>query len=212
MTFLKPHRYLLTVSALLLLGGCGGLLGSSGKPDTLFRFGAAEQNGTTAAEFPATGRTLTLARIRFAPEIEGDRILTTRGSRVLYGKDARWVASAPELCAQAMKRQFDQRASNIQIVSWRTGGAGAVALQLNLDRFEARYALGSDEKSPPTILISGDATLTDLTNRQMQGSRRFLKEEPARQNSKAEIAAAFDRATARFTADVVDWTSQTLTD
>ncbi|SNT12420.1 cholesterol transport system auxiliary component [Sphingomonas laterariae] len=212
MTLFKPYRYVVTVSALLLLGGCGGLLGNSGKRDTLFRFGVAEQNNTTAAERLATGRPLTLARIRFAPEIEGDRILTTRGASVLYVKDARWVASAPELFAQAMTRQFDQRAANIRLVSWRTGGAGAVALQLNLDRFEARYATGSDEKSPPTILISGDATLTALADRGMQGSRRFVEEEPARQNSKAEIAAAFDRATARFTAAVVDWTSETLTD
>ena len=212
MTLVKPYRYLLTVSALLLLGGCGGLLGSSGKRDTLFRFGIAEQNNATVAERPAAGRPLTLARIRFAPEIEGDRILTARGSSVLYVKDARWVAPAPDLFAQAMTRQFDQRASNIRMVSWRGGGAGAVALQLNLDRFEARYAPESDKQSPPTILISGDATLTALTDRQMKASHRFLEEEPARQNSKAELAAAFDRATARFTAAVVDWTSQTLTD
>src|SRR3546814_19148122 len=66
----------------------------------------------TANAAPAT---LSLARIRFAPEIEGDRILTARGESVLYIKDARWAAPAPDLFSQALARQFATRSEERRV-------------------------------------------------------------------------------------------------
>ncbi|MFD2427754.1 hypothetical protein ACFSUK_05130 [Sphingobium scionense] len=87
------------------LAACGTLLGS-GKPDNLFRFGVPEREDVQVGTANAAPVTLSLARIRFAPEIEGDRILTARGESVLYIKDARWAAPAPDLFSQALARQF----------------------------------------------------------------------------------------------------------
>jgi cholesterol transport system auxiliary component len=191
----------------LLLAGCGSLLGG-GKRDDLFRFGVIERTNDTAARAAVTHRQLSLLRIRFAPEIEGDRILTTRGPSALYIKDARWVASVPDLFTLALTRQFDARAPDLRLASLRTATGASQALQVTIDRFEARYAPEADGKTPPTVVIAGDATLFGADDRQPFASRRFSVEEPALANSTSGIVPAFDRAVTRYAAQVVDWTAQ----
>lgn len=75
----KPYRKAALICLLILpcLTACGSLL-DSGKPDNLFRFGVPDAEKLQGVA--GTGaRTLALARIRFAPEIEGDRIMTLPG-------------------------------------------------------------------------------------------------------------------------------------
>lgn len=207
---MKPssgYRIFSTLLGVLLLGGCGSLLGS-GKRDDLFRFGAIEQPNDTAALAAITRRPLSLMRIRFAPEIEGDRILTTRAAQTLYIKDARWVASVPDLFTQALARQFDLRAPDLLLASPRAASGASPSLQVTIDRFEARYTPEADGKTPPTIVIAGDATLFGTDDRQPAASRHFSVEEAALANSTSGIVPAFDRAVTRYAAQLVDWTAQ----
>ncbi|MCB4860400.1 ABC-type transport auxiliary lipoprotein family protein [Sphingobium sp. PNB] len=204
----------LRISAALLIGllalsGCGSLLGG-GARDDLFRFGVPHlpaRPSTTVGHSPMP-RTISLLRVLFAPEIEGDRILTTQGARALYMKDARWVASVPELFVQALGRQFGERVPTIRLAPPGSATGALQALQISIDRFEARYPAEGAEQGPPAVIITGDATLLDLRDRQPIASRRFTVEEPVTANSKSGIVAAFDRAVARYATQFVDWTIQ----
>jgi cholesterol transport system auxiliary component len=204
-------RSLIGLLLLPCLASCGTLLGS-GKPDNLFRFGVpdAETSQVTAA----TGaRALALARIRFAPEIEGDRIMTARGGTVLYIKDARWAAPAPDLFTQALLRQYRNRAPDLYLAppSERLGQRPGSVLRLEIDRFEARYAAQATKGSPPAILVSGIASLSNPARSEEVVSQRFSAEERAATNGKAAIAEAFDRAVTRQTGDLVDWSLKAMT-
>lgn len=209
---MRPSLGYRTLGALLgalLLIGCGSLLGG-GKRDDLFRFGVVERPDAPFAQYPLRRRTLTLLRSRFAPEIEGDRILTTRGESALYIKDARWVASVPDLFAQTLERQFGTHAPGIRLAAPRNAAGASRALQVTIDRFEAHYRVKGDQKAPPTVIILGDATLFGLDDRQPVASHRFSVEEPATANSASGIVMVFDRAATRYAAQVAGWTVQTL--
>ncbi|MEG8220652.1 ABC-type transport auxiliary lipoprotein family protein [Sphingomonas sp. HH69] len=202
------YRTSATLMGALLLAGCGSLLGG-GKRDDLFRFGVIERTNDTAPQAAVARRPLSLLRLRFAPEIEGDRILTTRGAQALYIKDARWVASVPDLFTQALTRQFGARAPDLRLASPRSATGASQALQVTIDRFEARYTPEADGKTPPTVVIAGEVTLFGADDRQPVASRRFSVEEPALANSTSGIVPAFDRAVTRYAAQLVDWTAQT---
>src|SRR5690606_15457888 len=90
----------------------------------------------------------------------------------------------------------------------RTAMGASQAVQITIDRFEARYAPDADGKMAPTVVIAGDATLFGADDRQPVAARRFWVEEPALANSTSGIVPAFDRAVTRFAAQLVDWTAQ----
>jgi cholesterol transport system auxiliary component len=201
------YRTFAPLMGVLLLGGCGSLLGG-GKRDDLFRFGVIERTNDTAAQAAVARQPLSLLRIRFAPEIEGDRILTMRGAQALYIKDARWVASVPDLFTLALTRQFDARAPDLRLASPRTATGASQALQVSIDRFEARYTPEADGKTPPTVVMAGDVILFGADDRQPIASSRFSVEEPALANSTSGIVSAFDGAVTHFATQLVDWTAQ----
>src|SRR3546814_20853043 len=99
------RRRYCALALLMPLAACGAMLGS-GKPDNLFRFGVPEREDAQPGTANAAPATLSLARIRFAPEIEGHRLLTERGASVLSIKDARWAATAPDPFSHALHRQL----------------------------------------------------------------------------------------------------------
>lgn len=206
---MKQTHIIRTVALLTLLvplAACGAVLGG-GKPDNLFRFGVPEREAVPSAMIATGQKTILLARIAFAPEIDGDRILTARGGSVLYIKDARWAAPAPELFTQAVTRRFAERALTIRLASPRERPGSGFLLRLAVDRFEARYAPDAAKGSPPVILLAGTAELFDLPARRTVASRRFAVEEAASANGKAAIVAAFDSAVTRYTTGIADWTA-----
>ena len=186
-----------------LLGSCAGLLGG-GKAD-LFRFGVAEQTTVPSAQSAPPTRSMSLLRPKFSQEIEGDRILTTHGERALYVKGARWVAPVPELFTQALMRQFAARAPDLRLTGARNAMGASLALQIGIERFEARYDPDAGEKALPTIIIEGEATLFDLADRRPVASSRFMVEQPVSANTTSGIVDAFDRAVARYTVELTDW-------
>ncbi|WP_336966453.1 ABC-type transport auxiliary lipoprotein family protein [Sphingobium aquiterrae] len=209
MKYMHAIRLSVLPALLIPLAACGAMLGG-GKPDNLFRFGVPDREAAPSAAVPIEQKPVSLARIRFAPEIEGDRILTARAGSVLYIKDARWAAPAPDLFTQAMIRRFAERAAAIRLTPPRERPGNGLLLRLRVDRFEARYVPDAAKDAPPVILLSGTAELADLQSRRTVASRRFAVEEPASANGKTAIVAAFDSAVSRCTVDVVDWTAEVV--
>lgn len=209
MTIFNRSRTAALLMVAMLLGGCSSLLGG-GKPADLFRFGIAEQSPVPKARTALPAHSVTLLRPHFAQEVEGDRILTTRGDRALYIKGARWVVPVPDLFTQAVIRQYAARAADIRLTGGRSATGASHALQINIERFEARYDVGAGEKAPPTVIIEGNATLFDLADRQPVASSPFRVDEPVSTNTASGIVSAFDRAVGRYTTAVTDWSAETV--
>ncbi|MGE5722202.1 MAG: ABC-type transport auxiliary lipoprotein family protein [Sphingomonadales bacterium] len=203
---MRPIRLAGLLAALFLLAGCSiGLLGDGGRSD-LFRFGVPEQAQAASPDRGRPQRTIALERVRFAREIEGDRVLTSRGESVLYVEGMRWAAPAADLFTQAVLRQFAGRLPETLLASPRGAGGATLALQLTVDRFEARYPAAAGKDDPPTIVVGGTAALSAQRGGPPIALHRFAVEEPATANGKAAIAAAFDRAVDRYTILLADWT------
>lgn len=204
MTFLTGRCTFILLLGASLLSSCGSLLGGDERAD-LFRFGVADLTPVPAAQGALPGPSVSLLRSRFPQEIEGDRILTTRGARALYVKNARWVAPVPDLFTQALVREFASRSPDVRLADAKGATKASYALQIVIERFEANYDVDGDGKTPPTVIIEGDATFFDLTDRHAVASSRFSVEEPASTNTTSGIVAAFDRGVVRYTEQLTDW-------
>lgn len=197
-------RILPALAVVLLLPGClsGALRG--GKPDDLYRFGAAAMPpSAVAADIGLPPRTLTLLHVRFAPEIADDRLLAAQGAQTMYVKGARWIAPAPDLFSQALERMLQARAPEIQLAGTQNAGPTGYALDVAVTRFEAQY--GSAAAAAPTVAMEGSATLYAPKDRHVVAFRRFAVTSPATVNRATSIVAAFDAADTQFTADLADW-------
>ena len=204
MSGLRASKSVLPFVLLAMLGGCaGGLLGSGGKPNELYRFGTLERSDAVDQP-PQALRTLALERVHFAPEIDSDRILAVHAGTARYIKGSRWVTAAPSLFEQAVVQRFQFRAPGFRITTGQRSEHTGYSLVIYVRRFEAHYEDAS-MALPPVIAIEGDATLYSLADRLVISQRHFLIHDAAKHNRAVEIAAAFDRATMTYTAEVVDW-------
>jgi cholesterol transport system auxiliary component len=187
------------------LGACaGGLLGG-GRPDNLYRFGISE-----LAEAPSTAPvekgTLILEKVRFASQIDGDRLLAVHDGSARYIKGSRWVTSAPSLFAQALLRTFQLRVPGVRTITIPSRDLSGYSLSTSIGRFEAQYD-DADMARPPTVRIEGDASLYALSDRRLVAQRHFVVRVLAVQNRVDDIVIAFDRATGCFTVNLADWVS-----
>ena len=207
MTISRMTGRLAPLVAGLLLAGCS-LLGG-GKPDQLYRFGGAPTAAASDAggAVPVARYTLLLMPVRFAAEIEGDRVLASRDRQTLYVKGMRWVAPAPILFTQAVRATLRARAPWIAVTDRHAGGPADHVLQIRIDRFEARYEAGP--KAAPTIHVEGEATLGDSRTHGPAADYRLVADQVASGNDAAAIVAAFDQAAANSIVATVDWASLT---
>lgn len=192
------------LALLILLSGCLSGVLRGGKPDDLYRFGAAA--APPAATAVTTGlppRTLTLLHVRFAPEIADDRLLAAQGAHTLYIKGLRWIAPAPDLFTQALNRMLQARAPEIRLLGTQDASASGYTIDIDVTRFEARYE--GAYTGAPAVAMEGSAALYAPKDRHLIAFRRFAVTTQAAENRATSTVAAFDAADAQFTADLVDW-------
>lgn len=201
-------RRIAPLGALMLLGGCVGSLLGGGRPDDLYRLESGLVAAPVLAPTPAAERPLLLLPVVIAPEVQGDRILTIRGTQASYVKDARWVSPASDMIEGLARQAFAARAPDILVTSPRQAAGADYALQVSVRRFEAVYRTAENKEAPPAALVEGDARLFRTKDRTVVATRHFAAEAPAAENRVGAIVAAFGTAADRYLADLVDWTSQ----
>ena len=193
--------------ALLLLAGCGGLLGGGGTSD-LYRFGSASPPPLESPPGAAQPMLVLFPGANFERAIEGDRILTVTGAQAGYVAGARWVAPAAELFDAAARRAFGQRTPSAYVVRLRGAPLPDYALGIDVRRFEADYVGG--QAAPPEIVVEAVVRLIHWSDRMMVAEWPIEVREPAADNRLPSIVDAFDRATEQAVTRIADLTQQTL--
>lgn len=210
MTLRFARHAFLAVIAIGLLSGCVGKLLGGGAPDALYRFGGSTDGAEspqpeTVQQVPETAQqVIVLEPVRFAAEIDGNRMLAVSGTNARYIKGSRWVTSGPDLFAQALQRRFQARAPGLRLTTQRGGDATGYALVIRIGRFEAQYDTPLMASSP-MIVMEGDATLVALADRKVSALRHFTARVPAAQNRVSALVAAFDQAAMCSADDIAGW-------
>ena len=203
---MKAHRK--TALAVLLaaglgLAGCVTLLPKT-KPVQLYRFGdvttAARNQPAGRASFSVLGPDPTFTRAS-----EGDRILTVTGDETAYIADARWIAPAAVLFAEAEVRAFEATGGPARLVKRSDVAAPKFALRLNVETFEVGYPHTGAHL--PTVTVQVHAVLIRSVDRQVVAEKTFVTRTPSRENRLAVIVGAFDSATRKTLGQIVDWTN-----
>lgn len=202
---MKKLSLLALVAASAGLAGCVSLLPKA-DPVQLYRL-SPPAAAADAAALQAARVDVGLAPLEFPRAAATDRILTYTGPEAAYVADARWVAPAQILFAEALDGAFAQQGGQVRLLSGR-GEAGA-PLQLDLDvrAFETRYDAGAD--AAPTVVVALDAKLIRYPDRRIVGERSIRAAQPAAENRVSAIVPAYQTALDQALADLVAWTGAT---
>jgi cholesterol transport system auxiliary component len=190
------------------LGGCVSLLPKT-SPAQLYRFGADASATAMAPDQPqsAAGKTgVVLSTISFPRASTSDGILTATGDETAYLAGVRWVAPARVLFEEAVRRKFEQRARQAQILDVGDVGSAGAILRIDVTTFEARYRRSGGD---PAVTVALSARLTRSDGRVLD-QRDFSATKPAGGDRVAAIVTAFDQATDQVLTAVTGWTDSAI--
>ncbi|WP_312812416.1 ABC-type transport auxiliary lipoprotein family protein [Brevundimonas sp.] len=183
------------------LSGCAVL--KTPDPVQTYRFGAmpvfARADAVAKSCEPVP---VSLRRIDFESASRGDRLLTVTGSETAYIGTGRWVSQAETLFHSSLEDAFAAGAPCVRLASGSFARDGLL-LSVDVRRFETVYASAG---AVPDVHVSVAVHLTNR-EREVVASNRFDSIESAGENRVASIVAAYNRANADVTRQIVEWTA-----
>lgn len=197
---------------LMSLAACAALAGAvSGcavlatpDPVQLYRFGGASAYAGTGATSACPDVHVAMRRVDFPEAARGDRLLAVTGTEAAYIKGARWVSPAETLFEEALRNAFADGGTCTVLSSGPLSREGLV-LNVDVRRFEAAYAApGAVPDANIVVLLR----LYRMSDRSLIVEDRITVRESAGENRQSAIVAAFDRATAEASRQIVLWTDQ----
>lgn len=195
---------LIAAASVALSGGLAGCaLLASPDPVQLYRFGGASAFAGTGATSACPDVHVSMRRVDFPEAARGDRILAVTGSEAAYIKGARWVSPAETLFEETLRNAFADGGTCTVLGS----GPARDGLLLSVDvrRFEADYAAPSAVPNANIVVL---LRLIRSGDRSIVAEDRITVSESAGENRQSAIVAAFDRATAEASRQIVLWTDQ----
>ena len=192
------RQMVLAGAALLMLAGCGGLLGPSGPPLQLYRL----RPTFPAAGGPSVSWQLAVARPLAPQSLDTERIALMRGAMMDYYADAQWNDSAPRLVQSLLVEAFE-KSGRILAVAGESGAVHAdYTLECEIRDFDAQYA---SDNGAPMIVVEIEARLLG-PHGTVVASLDAKQTAPASANSVPSAVAAFDQAVSATLAQIVTWT------
>ena len=189
-------------AASVALSGCALL--SSPDPVQLYRFGGASAYAGTGATSACPDVHVAMRRIDFPEAARGDRLLAVTGTEAAYIKGARWVSPAETLFEEALRNAFADGGA-CTVLSSAPLSRNGLLLSVDVRRFEAAYAApGAVPDANIVVLLR----LFRMSDRSLVVEDRITVRESAGENRQSAIVAAFDRATAEASRQIVLWTDQ----
>jgi cholesterol transport system auxiliary component len=196
---IKSVSVALALASGLALSGCALL--STPDPVQMYRFGVQAGLAATSAAV-AEPVQVSMRRIELPAAAEGDRILGVTGSEAAYIAGARWVSPAEDLFNDSLENSFGQ-STLIRLIGRRGVAPSALALDVDVRTFEARYAAAG---STPSVEITARARLINQSSRALVAEQTFSVSQPASENRMSAIVQAFDIATRDINTQIVSWT------
>src|SRR5690606_13628486 len=193
---------LMIAAASVALSGCALL--SSPDPVQLYRFGGASAFAGTGATSACPDVHVSMRRVVFPEAARGDRLLAVTGAEAAYIKGARWVSPAETLFEEALRNAFLDGGTCTVLSSGPLTRDGLL-LSVDVRRFEAAYAAPG---AVPDVNIVVLLRLVRPGDRSIVAEDRISVSEGAGENRQSAIVAAFDRATAEASRQIVLWTDQ----
>lgn len=190
----------LALTAGLMLTGCISLFPKS-DPAQLFRFTAADP----APDATPGDAVIARGPIRFDAAAATDRVLTVSGQGAAYVESVRWIAPAPVLFDEALKRTFEGTPGAPRLADRGGGLRAPFTLTLDVQSFEARYDQG--EEAPPVAVVRVRAMLLRNQDRAVVADKLFEATSRASDNRQAPIAQAFETSVRKVLGDLVAWTA-----
>jgi cholesterol transport system auxiliary component len=212
MTGAGPTRHALAVVVLAgsLLQGCtSGLLESQVPAPDTYRLGQVatpvDPSAPTATSAQSSSRVLTVARPRASRALDTDRIAVVPGPRRFeYYADVRWAEPAPQMLQQNLVAAFEASGRFAGTVAAPARVPSELMLDVEVRHFEA---IAASPGATPEVFVQVQTSLVDIRGAQRLASFVSEARVAASGNRRDAIVAAFDEASARVVADVVERTA-----
>ncbi|MGH7028584.1 ABC-type transport auxiliary lipoprotein family protein [Brevundimonas sp.] len=193
---------LLIAAASVTLSGCALL--ATPDPVQLYRFGGGSAFAGTGATSACPDVNVNLRRVDFPDASSGDRLLAVTGAEAAYIKGARWVSPAETLFEETLRNAFADGGTCTVLGSGQATRDGLL-LSVDVRRFEAVYAAPGGVPDVNVVVL---LRLIRPGDRSIVAEDRISVSESAGENRQSAIVAAFDRATAEASRQIVLWTDQ----
>jgi cholesterol transport system auxiliary component len=202
-TMRTTHRALaLAAPLLILLAGCGSLLGPSGPPPQIYVLNPTSE----PVDAPTVSWQLSVVRPDAADVYDTQRIAILRGGVMDYYADAQWTDQTEPLLQRALVDGFEKSGHIAAVGRERDGLHADNLLQIEVRNFVARY---SSDDGAPTVDIELVAKLVTPDRHLVIGTLDSHHEVAASANTVPATVAAFNTATGQAIDEIVAWTLKT---
>ena len=187
------------IPAVLLLGGCGSLLGPKESP-TIYAPTPVPQ---ADAAWPRVAWNLATTRPD-APRLLDSARMAVRpvpGELQVY-KGSIWASAPPDLLEATVLRVLEDSGKIPAAARQGSGMNAPYRLVMDIRHFEADYA-GS---ALPAAVIEVNAKLIHVVDQAVAGNRTFRHAQPANGTDPRVVADAFSLALANISRDIAGWT------
>lgn len=194
----------LAMIGVLTLSGCISLLPEPAPAPSIYRL-----SGDDAEMVKRTGSHAILIRKPEAPTaLKGPEItLSPDGRRIAYAENAEWEAPIPYIVQQTLIDGF-AGSELLHPVVTTSGVRADYAITISVRSFEAVFING--EKNAPESTVVLTATLTDMSERGLLGSKTVSKRKLANAREVSQIVIAQEGALREAVMDLVTWAEMTV--
>jgi cholesterol transport system auxiliary component len=143
-----------------------------------------------------------------SPGLETERIVLVQSDhRLSYFEASRWAASVPEVIESLAIETLRGSGAWSIVQGSNSGFPSDYTLQITVRRFDADY---SESPDAPVIRVAFDCLVARRADRELLGSFSAEAVEQASENRLAVVVGAFERATNKALATVVERSSESV--
>jgi len=125
-------------------------------------------------------------------------------------KGARWNAPLPQMLQEYLIRNFRTSPAFAAVVDSSAGVKEDYELLTDLRAFQSSYVAVNPDAQSPVIEVEVDAQLIDTHTRAIVAQRRFTLTEPSSAPEVKAVVTAFNRAAARLSNAMLEWSAQSI--
>jgi cholesterol transport system auxiliary component len=187
----------LGLSAVLLAGGCSGLLHSNAQPEQIYYLRAPAASGAAAADpggaAAPLGASLRVEHTLADPGLDSSHIMLVQADhRMNFYTGSRWPGPIADVLGALAVDTLRASGAWTSVEDSVSPFPSDYLLQLTVRRFEADYTGGG---AAPEVHVRIDCTIGRREGREVLASFVAVGNAPAAANRLGEVVTAFERAT-----------------